>query len=110
MKSWLFFLVTSWLFGAVLDIPVEYDPFHKASRIIQHSAKSHKRISQTEKPLYLYAIFNNQAYINGKFYTRGEQIDGYTLLSIKKNYIILKKGEKIKILPLLPKNILEIRE
>ena len=110
MKTLLSLLFALALFANVLDLPVEYDPFYKASRIIQHTKKGRKNIQPVVKPLYLYAIFNNQAYINGKFYQIGEQVEGYRLISIKKNYVILRKGERMKLLPLLKNNILQIRE
>ena len=111
MKSLLGLLVALALFANVLDLPVEYDPFYKASKIIQHTKKGRKNIQPLIKPFYLYAIFNNQAYINGKFYQIGEQVEeGYRLISIKKNYVILKKGEQMKLLPLLKSSILQIRE
>lgn len=110
MKSLLGLLFALALFANVLDLPVEYDPFYKASKIIQHTKKGRKNIQPLSKPFYLYAIFNNQAYINGKFYQIGERVGGYRLISIKKNYVILKKGEQMKLLPLLKSSILQIRE
>jgi hypothetical protein len=44
--------------------------------------------------LYLDAIINSSALINGKWYKKNDKIGSYTIASIDKNFITLKKGGK----------------
>ena len=48
--------------------------------------------------LKLYAIFNNKANINGEWKRVGENINGYQIVKITPNYVLLKKDNKLKVL------------
>ena len=43
----------------------------------------------------LKAIFNNQAFINNKWYKRGDKIDGFIVYKITDREVFLKNGKKI---------------
>ncbi len=108
MKAFVVFLMVLPLFGGALDLPVNYDPFYKASKIIK-TAKKRKVLQRIPvQRLRLYAIFNDKAYINGRFYAIGDRIGEYKLVSIKKDYVLLSKKGTIKMLPLLKNSILRI--
>ena len=47
-----------------------------------------------EIKLKIYAIFNNKVNMNGKWYKLGEEINGYKIVKILKNGVVLKKANK----------------
>ncbi len=95
------------------DLKIKYDPFlyvvHTNNKIL------YKKINQVRKTkktfLQLYAIFDNQAFINGKWYHQGEKIDKYIVYKIYNKEVFLKNSNKIIALRLkATKNILNIKE
>ena len=88
--------------------PVNYDPFYKAQKLL----KKPKRVQIFSKPIKLkvYAIYNNRAYINGKFYKIGDKIAGYKIYKIYDSYVVLKRKSKLKILHLVKNRILKMRK
>ncbi len=108
---WVVFVVCGCCLHAnTLDLPVKYDPFMKAKKIIAQKPKVLRRTCSPSIRLDLIAIFNNKAYINGKFYTIGQNVYGYRLIDIKDRFVVLRKGKQIKILPLVKKKILKTSE
>ncbi len=95
------------LFAEVLPLPVKYDPFYKAQKLLKK--KKAKSFSGTLK-LTLSAIYNERAYINGKFYKVGDKIEGYKIYKIGKNFVILKKRGKKRVLYLVKNKILKTLE
>lgn len=96
-------------FGNVLDLPVKYDPFHKAQKIIKSAKKSAKGNFRIKRRLALGGIFNGKAFINGRFYRVGDRVDGAKIVAIKDRYVILLRDGKMRILPLLGrKPVLEV--
>ena len=87
--------------------PINYDPFYKAQKLL----KKPKKIQVFSKPiqLKLYAIYNNRAYINGKFYKIGDKIYGYRVYKIYDNYVVLKRNSKLKVVYLIKNRILKMR-
>jgi len=85
---------------------VHYDPFYK-SKIILHT---HTQKSLQRKSFALSAIFNNQAFINGKFYAIGDKIQGYKIKNIYKNSVVLQHGNSITVLHLQKKHLLKIKQ
>jgi len=85
---------------------VHYDPFYK-SQIILHS---HTKKSIQNKSFALSAIFNNRAFINNRFYTVGESVQGYKIKKIYKQSIVLQHGNTLIMLPLQKKHILKIKQ
>ena len=91
------------------DLPVAYDPFHTAQKIIQTKASTAPRATiQNNHPLHLYGIWNEKAFIDGKFYSRGAIIQGYRIVAILSDRVILQKNKKKKILTLFQKRILKV--
>ncbi len=65
--------------------------------------------TNTNSNLTLYAVFQNKVNINGIWLKVGEVINGYKIIKIASNKVILKKDGKIKKLVLKP-NILKVRK
>ena len=42
--------------------------------------------------LQIYAIFQNKVNINGEWFKLGDSINGYKIVKIGKNFVLLKKG------------------
>ena len=55
--------------------------------------------------LSLNAIFQNKAFINGRWVKRGDLIEGYKVIKITQNSVVLFKNGKIKKITLNPKVI-----
>ncbi|BCD68673.1 hypothetical protein [Nitratiruptor sp. YY09-18] len=104
-----FIVILASLSLLALDLPVNYDPFNSAKKIIK---KSHKPIFFTPfvRPLQLQAIFNDKAYINGKSYKRGDIIRGFKIVDIKDSYVILQRGKKKRVLVLYRPHVLKVVE
>lgn len=85
---------------------VHYDPFYK-SQIILHSQK---RQSLQHNFFGLSAIFNDRAFINNRFYTVGEKIQGYRIKKIYKHSVVLQHGKHIKVLRMQQKHFLQIKQ
>jgi hypothetical protein len=104
----IFILLTA-LYAKVLELPVAYDPFLKAKKIISTDINSTQTSTQSTR-LILIGIFNNKANINGKFYKIGDKVYEYTLSLIKDKYVILKKKGRVLILPIVDRKVLKMRE
>lgn len=102
----MFISLLSGLLDAASLPLVHYDPFYK-SQVILHS---HKRRILQQNFLALSAIFNDRAFINNKFYTVGEKIQGYRIKKIYKHSVILQHGRHIKVLRLQQKHFLQIKQ
>lgn len=91
-----------------LSIP-KYDPFKRAKPLLKR--KKSGRSAYKPQPSQLTAVMNDKAFINGNWYTKGESIPEGKLVKINRTSVYLKKGKKIKILPLKKsKNLLEISQ
>lgn len=80
-----------------VDFP-QYDPFKKATPLL--NKKSKKLRTHKPLPIRLSAVLNNRAYINGKWYKKGDLLSEGKIMDIRKNSVYLKKANKIKILNL----------
>ncbi|BCD60870.1 MULTISPECIES: hypothetical protein [unclassified Nitratiruptor] len=91
-----------------LELPVQYDPFQKASVIIKHAPK--KRIKPVKRKIAfsLQAILNDKAFINGRLVPLGGKIFGYKLILIGENYVVLQKGKRRKVVSFRKKDILKM--
>ncbi|BAF70674.1 hypothetical protein [Nitratiruptor sp. SB155-2] len=105
-KIFLAVAAISYIFA--LDLPVAYDPFQKASVIIKHAQT--KKIIPTKRKIAfsLQAILNDKAFINGRLIPIGGEIAGYKLIFIGKNYVVLKKGKRRKVVSFRKKDILKM--
>lgn len=80
-----------------IDFP-QYDPFKKATPLL--NKKSKKLRAHKSLPTRLSAVLNNRAYINGKWYKKGDLLSEGKIIDIRKSSVYLKKANKIKILNL----------
>jgi len=97
----------------VLPIPVRYNPFLKAKKLIikkeniqTFKVKKKRKIVKkrvVEKLPVLVGIFNKKAFIDGKIYKVGEKIKGYRVVAINDDNVFLKKWGRTVILPLVDK-------
>lgn len=71
------------------------DPFIKiAPSIIINSDTNTTQINAPKPEYVLYAILNKRAKINDEWYSIGDQIKDYTLVSVSKNSVSLSKSNK----------------
>jgi len=91
-----------------LSIP-QYDPFKRAKPLIKQK-KSGKRVYKPA-PKELTAVFNDKAFINGRWYQKGDVLPEGKLIKINATHVYLKKGTTIKVLTLKKrKNLLKISQ
>jgi len=94
------------------EIKVKYDPFCKSEKIIK--LKKNKRIfPKRDKKHYLFllAVLNKRAFIDHKWYKNGDIVNGYKIIYIYNNRVVLKKKDKIMILKIKHRDkILNIQE
>lgn len=91
-----------------LDLPVEYDPFIGAKKIIKEHPQKKIAPIKPKRALHLEAIFDQKAMINGRFFSVGERVDGYRLALIGSNFVVLKKRNRKKVLTFARKRILKM--
>ncbi len=84
-----------------LNIP-NYDPFKRAKPLLKR--KSSKNYVYKPRPAKLTAVFNQKAFINGKWYVKGDHISEGKLVDIQSERVYLKQGDKTKVLLLKHKN------
>jgi len=95
-------------YAQTLPLPIKYDPFQKAKKLMKDKSKVVKNMKRFD--LKLYAIYNNRAYINGKFYKIGDKVAGFKVIKISNKYVVLKKNRKKVVLPLVKSNIIKTVE
>ncbi len=97
-KSLLLFVSFILLHANALPF-VHYDPFYKSQKILHTSIEK----KAEKKSLILNAIFNNKAFIDGKFYTIGDNIGAYKIKKINKEFVVIQNHKIIKVLRLQQK-------
>ena len=91
-----------------LSIP-QYDPFKRAQPLLKE--KKSGRRTYRPAPKELTAVFNDKAFINGRWYQKGDVLPEGRLVKIKPTQVYLKKGSTIKVLTLKKsKNLLKISQ
>jgi hypothetical protein len=75
---------------------VNYNPFKIQVPIQKNEQVNIKNVSVIKKELKLYAIFQNKVNINGKWLKTGDYIEGYKVIKISENEVLLTKNGKIK--------------
>jgi hypothetical protein len=87
-----------------LKIPSPLDGIAKVQE--DNKTKTVLLDSVKEVKFTLNAIINKQAYINGKWYKRGDKIHRFVLREVFNNYVILRKDRKhIKVYLVKKRNI-----
>lgn len=100
MKFFTLMLFLAINIGANSLAVVHYNPFLHAQKIMTMK-HSRTRIMRRSRKIHLLAIFNDKALLNGKFYKKNDRVNGFLIVHIYKNRILLKKGKKFMILPLM---------
>ncbi len=109
-KSFLIPLVCSVSFASQSLPMVHYDPFYKSQKILK-VRKLKANYPNRFRKLHLTAIYNDKAYIDGKFYRVGQRVGEYELVRITQNGVVLKKNTQRLILRLAkPKNFVKIKD
>lgn len=92
--------------------PFNYDPFVEAQALIQKSTPAQKKqVEKKRNIISLGAIMSNRAFINGKWYAKGDRFGSYRVDMIRPNMVGLKKNGKLKIISLgSKKNVLTVKE
>lgn len=82
-----------------------YSVFSNEILDLNKTQKITQKITQIKesKTLTLNAIFQNKANINGVWVKRRDFIEGFKILKIKRDSVVLKKDNKIIVLSLKPK-------
>jgi len=76
------------------EVLVKYDLFDKTKVIKNPKQTVIKTTVIAEPKLYLKAIFNDKANINGKWLRVGDEIEGYKVVKIDENGVVLRKFRK----------------
>ena len=76
------------------------NPFSINKREEKVTEASIEEVAFREAVYSLTAIFNRAAFINGKWYKSGEQMDNYTIIKVGKESVILVDGSNKKTLRL----------
>ncbi len=106
MRLFLIALGIGVVYGGSLELPVAYDPFVKAQKIIKPIRRKVQRVAQPK--LKLKAIFNDKAYINGRFYRVGQRVGGARIVAIQEDRVVLEQGGRQMVLPLWRKRVLRV--
>jgi len=97
------FIFSTVISAAPLHI-IHYDPFKKTKVLLKRSTP--QNIPLKRHTLKFTAVFNNKAYINGKFYGINSVVNGYKIIHIHNKFIQVKKHGKISTIPLIKQNFL----
>jgi len=70
---------------------VTYDPFRKAQVVVQ------KTIDQKpqEDTLHVASMLNNKVFVNSKWHSVGDEVNGYKIIHIREDSILVRKSGKI---------------
>ncbi len=86
-----------------------YDPFLRARPLL--AKKSEAPTIETHKPIRVETIFNNQAWVDGKWVRKGSVVHGAQVIEVKKNAMIVAYDDKEILIPVSgPKTVLEVKE
>ena len=75
---------------------VPYDPFKKVDLLLKKHNKNRNLLRYNKPKISVSAIFNDKAFINGKFYKIGDIIHGYRIIKISKKAVWMRKNSIIK--------------
>jgi len=113
MRNILIFLMAVFLFGDVSDtilkikyiennkkqfLKIDYNIFMTNEENPISSPIIFEKPKKYETDLKLYAIFNNKVNINSRWYNKGDFVNGYKIVKILDDKVLLKKNSRIKIL------------
>ena len=88
-----------------------YDPFSGAKPMVDSKNNTLEKTSIVIEPVILQTILNNRAFIDGKWYNKGDKVREFELVAINSDSVVLMKNSKKTILRLkIIENILEMKE
>ncbi len=95
------------------EIEPSYDPFMQTKKIFikKRDLKVATKPSAKITPLTLITILNDRAFINSKWYKKGDKLYGYKIVYIGDDKVVLKKDNKVKYLQIKKiKNLLKVEK
>jgi|LGOV01.1.fsa_nt_gb hypothetical protein len=72
-------------------VHVKYDPFQKAQVVVSKAIIE----MQVEKTLHVTSILNNKVFVNSRWRSVGEEVDGYKIIQIREDSLLAKKSGKV---------------
>lgn len=72
-------------------IYVKYDPFKRAQKVIK---KALIRKPQ-ESGFYISSILNGRVFVNSRWHSTGDTVNGYKIMQIREDSILAKKSGKV---------------
>ncbi len=90
MKKSIIFLISSLCFA--FNEPYNYDPFGRYEQIL--SASEEEALIAKPEEIVVLAILQNRAFINGKWYKKGDHFSQYTLINISQKMVTLSSEDK----------------
>ena len=72
-------------------VKVKYDPFKKGKEVVQKVFS--KKVQ--DNTLYVTSILNNRVFINSRWYRVGDKVNGYKIIQIKEDSILVKNSKKV---------------
>ncbi len=72
-------------------VKVKYDPFKKGKEVVQKVFS--KKVQ--DNTLYVTSILNNRVFINSRWYRVSDKVNGYKIIQIKEDSILVKNSKKV---------------
>ena len=72
-------------------VHVKYDPFQKAQVVVSKAIV----VMEQEKTLHVASILNNKVFVNSRWRSVGEEVDGYKIIQIREDSLLAKKSGKV---------------
>ncbi len=100
MKKIIFLICINVIFLSANE-PFNYDPFTQNDPMLEQKGytnttnKSGKKV----RPLIVSSVFGDKAFINGRWYKKGDFVRGYKILHVNSKYIKIRYNLKTKKLP-----------
>ncbi len=86
-------------------IVVKYDPFFPKKK-----RKERKTVFKKKRTYKLKAVLNDKAFINDRWFGLGEKVGEYRIVKITPSFVILKKGERRKVIGFSSKSLLKTKD
>ncbi len=77
------------------DRNISLSPFIVIKNDENSSVKKTLPVQETKATFVLGAIINSSAFIDGKWYQKGDQVGDFNLTSIEEDHVVLKKENRI---------------
>jgi len=88
-----------------------YDPFSAAKPLLNKKYNYSNGLKHPSQSIILQTTLNKRAFIGGKWYNKGDIVNGFRIRKIYTDSIVITKNSKMKIVRLkMVKNILKMKE